>query len=178
MMACWTLAGCDRAGYAGKPTSSQERPGNVADWDRAATRVAQAMQDRGLFAVVPGQPQRSFFVYNTVPGSAFLKEVGQALQTEIIQRGGGVALTADAPITINLAVDIVQWSGDVPGTRLSEASWSATILGPQAIAMRYRDHLYVREADAIHYASASTLAPIGANGPVPTSAMQPVRFAR
>ena len=148
------------------------------DWDRAAGRLAQAMQNQGYFAMAPDRLMRpTFYIHSTTPGSTFLAEVGRALEAEIMKRGAGVVRSPTGATTVNLEVDLINWTGDLPWSTVAEASWGATILGHGSIDLRYRDRFYLRSGDAPLYASAMTVAPIGPQM-VPYGPLRQVRLVQ
>lgn len=172
------VGACDRTAYTMKGPQFQERAADVMDWDRAAGRLAQTMQNQGYFAIAPDQLTRpTFYVHSTTPGSTFLAEVGRALEAEIMKRGGSVVRSPTGAVTVNLEVDLINWTGDLPWSTVAEASWGATILGRGSIDLRYRDRFYLRAGDAPLYASAMTVAPIGPKT-VPYGPVRQVRLVQ
>lgn len=178
-LVCVSLVGaCGRTGYIMKGPQFQERAADTMDWDRAAGRLAQAMQNQDYFAAALDQPTRpTFYVYNTAPNSTFLFETGRALEAEIMRRGGSIARSPNGATTVNLEVDLINWTGDLPWSTVAEASWGATILGRGSIDLRYRDRFYLRAGDAPLYAGAMTVAPIGPLT-VPYAPLRQVRLVR
>ena len=162
-----------------KPPQSQEVATNILDWDRAALRVAQAMQAQGYFPTPADPTSRTFHVRNTAPGSTFLSEVGQALQGEILRRGGQLAPTPAAATTVNLEANVIQWSVNSGRRSVTEAAWGATILAQGGgVGWRYRDQFYLPAEDVPLYASAMTLPPAGPDTSVAYAPLRPVRLVR
>lgn len=110
-------AACSAPAVAPKPPSLQQSGTHLSDWERVAGRIAEGMQRAGYLQAPGGppiSPPHAFHVRTTAADSAFLHGVRQALEGEILRRGGVVELTSARAIVVNLDVDVVRWGGRVP----------------------------------------------------------------
>src|SRR5487761_2356511 len=85
------LAGCNQPAVSLKPLASQPGENTVRDWNAVADTVADAMAARGFIPsiAVPGstnQPSssRAILVRAQAPDSAFLRDVADELESDII----------------------------------------------------------------------------------------------
>jgi len=136
--------------------AEQDRATNVQDWHRMAQKIADAMQARGLIAVAPvmsprqvhsAPVQQSFYVHSE-QNTPFVRELSQALKTEIMQRGGSVAASSSRAQIVDLGVNVVSWGSRAKsepervsvrlGTRLQRAVWGLWVTGPDAISVGCR----------------------------------------
>jgi len=129
-IAC-TLAGCTQPAVAPKAPAFQESENTVRDWRTVAQQIATALTARGFLAdplaISPAPAELSrypLFVQVTAPGSTFLHEVRNALEQEILHRGGTLSRSPANSIVVNLEVDVVQW-----GTHLRIPGGLATVAG-------------------------------------------------
>lgn len=117
------IAGCTRPAVEAKQPGFQPSEDSLRDWNVVAQQVAAQMTQRGLLAdpTLP-QPQTAppvpslYYINVIAPGSTFLHEVRQALQGEIIRRGGVVARSPVGAVVVNLDIDVVAWGVPQRGT--------------------------------------------------------------
>ncbi len=137
------LAGCTQPAVAPKAPAFQERENKVRDWAAVGRAIADSMADRRLLTARTMHPQPAatspvppgrYYVNLIRPGIPFLREVGDALKTEILTRGSAVSTTPADSMVVNVDVSSVRWGRDVPPTGgfLSLAgltAGAATVLG-------------------------------------------------
>ncbi len=143
------LAGCNQPAVALKPPAFQSSENTVRDWNAVAYRIAAEMAWRGLLPPAYGQPEPpiavpppvvpppAVFVRVLAPDSAFLREVADTLEADILNRGGAIARAPAGATVVNLDVDFVQWSPrDKPpgllGTTVAVAAIPGIVLGAAA----------------------------------------------
>lgn len=126
-----SLSGCSQPAVAPKPFAFQDSALTVRDWDTVAQRIASGLAERGFVPNLPPPGQvavptamHPIYVQILAPGSTFLHEVREALQSEILKRGGLLARTPEGVIVVNLDVDVVKW-----GAREQAPGGLATALG-------------------------------------------------
>lgn len=111
------LMGCNMPAVAPKAPAFQDSAVTVRDWDSVAQQIADEMVQRGLLPgplnpQSPTPPRYPYYVNVTAPDSPFLNEVSQALQSEILHRGGTVTVSPVGAMVLNLDVDVIQWGGN------------------------------------------------------------------
>jgi hypothetical protein len=142
--------------------TQQDQATNVQDWHRMAQKIADSMQDRGLLAATSAAPlgnthpvlvQHAFYVRSN-QNTPFTRELSQALKTEILRRGGIVAMSGNTAQVVELGVNVVAWGSRVrsdPQRNRTEAIWSASISSQDRIAMSIQEPFYIFTADIFQY---------------------------
>lgn len=157
------LTGCNQPAVSLKPPAFQSSENTVRDWNDVAHWIAAGMTSRGL---LPGQSQsvtvvetqtkelplglvsdsvrqvtetgpRPVFIRLQAPDSAFVRQVGNELEAEILRRGGSIARRPDGATVVNLDVDVVRWGPrDKPpglvGTTMAVSAIPGIIIGASA----------------------------------------------
>jgi hypothetical protein len=109
------LVGCNQPAVTLKAPAFQSSENTVRDWNDVAHRIASQM---AILALVPspGQaeptnvaPPTPVFVRVQAPDSAFIREVADELEGDIMRRGGIVARTPAGATVVNLDVNFVRW---------------------------------------------------------------------
>ena len=165
----WLLAGCNRPMVALKAPAFQTKENTARDWNDVAEAIASGLADNGYLPQA-GQPTPErvpvpVFVRVRVPNSTFIRAVGDALQGDILARGGTVARTPEGATVVNLDATVV-----VRGPLTTEAVWRATIVAGDRVLMSRQEPLYIRDWDIPLYANVASLAPIpswGSGAPLP-----------
>jgi len=142
--------------------AEQDRATNVQDWHRMAQKIADAMQARGLLAGAPVMspsevhsvpvPQR--FYVGSEQNTPFVRELGQALKTEILQRGGSLAASSSRAQVVDLGVNVVSWGSRAksePERVRTEAVWIASITSQDRVLMTLQEPFYIFDADIPQY---------------------------
>ena len=115
LLSCVALAACNMPAVAPKPPAFQDSAVTVRDWDGVAQQIADGMSRRGLLpnplGPQPAPPEYPYYISVNAADSRFLHEVHEALQSEILHRGGSVTVSPVGAMVINLDVDIVHWNG-------------------------------------------------------------------
>lgn len=115
------LAGCTHPAVTPKPPASQARENTVRDWQDVGRAIADRMAARRLLTArfdmqpqtqQPPVPPGRYFINVIRPSVPFLREVADALRSEILARGSSVATTPADALVVNLDVDHVVWSRD------------------------------------------------------------------
>lgn len=142
--------------------TQQDQATNVQDWHRMAQKIADSMQDRGLLATTsetslgnkhPVLVQHAFYVHSN-QDTPFTRELRQALKTEILRRGGVVAMSGNTAQVVELAVNVVAWGSRVrsdPQRSRTEAIWSASINSQDRVIMSIQEPFYIFTADIFQY---------------------------
>jgi hypothetical protein len=110
------MAGCSQPAVAPKAPAFQESAVTVRDWDTAAQHIAAELTAHG-FLPDPLNPQSlpvpaqryPLFVQVIAPDSTFLREMREALQSEILRRGGILSRSPASAMVVNLDVDVIRW---------------------------------------------------------------------
>ena len=127
------LVGCNQPAVTMKPPAFQSSENTVRDWNDVARKIASGMASLTLVPTYgvpepPGAPITPIFVYLQAPDSAFVRQVGQALESDILRRGGEIARTPRGATVVNLDVNFVRW-----GPRDKPAGLLGTMAGALAI---------------------------------------------
>ena len=111
------LSACNQPAVSLKPPASQDSENTVRDWDVVAHKITAQMTARGLLPAAMIQPQtspspplRPVHVRVAAPDNAFLREVANQVEADILQHGGAIARTPAGATVVNLDVSFVQWS--------------------------------------------------------------------
>lgn len=116
------------------------------------------MQTRGLFAATPSMSsniaytdvvQPPFFVRSD-QNTPFVRELGQALKTEIMQRGGLIAASDRRAQTVDVGVNVVSWGSRLnsdPSRLRTEAIWFASISSRDSVLMTIQEPFYIFDSD-------------------------------
>lgn len=143
--------------------AEQDRATNVQDWHGMAQKIADGMQARGLLAAAPNMSsspaynavvQRPFFVRSD-QNTPFVRELGQALKTEIMQRGGLIAASDTRAQIIDVGVNVVSWGSRLnsnPDRLRTEAVWFASINSQNNMLMTIQEPFYIFDSDIPLYA--------------------------
>jgi hypothetical protein len=134
------LAGCNQPAVTLKPPAFQASENTVRDWNDVALKIAAEVAARGLLPapwqpVPPNMPTvKPIFVRIQAPDSAFVSEVANELEAEILRRGGIVARGPANATVVNLDVNFVRWGPrDKPpgllGTTLGIAAIPGIVIG-------------------------------------------------
>jgi len=113
------LVGCNQPAVTLKAPAFQSSENTVRDWNDVAHRVASQMALLALVPSYPGRPGQTeptnvtppkpVFIRVQAPDSAFVREVADELEADILQRGGTVARTPASATVVNLDVNFVRW---------------------------------------------------------------------
>lgn len=113
-MAC-ALSACNQPAVTLKPPAFQSSENTVRDWNDVAHKIADGMAGIGLLPAI-GQPaspnppaQRAIYIRVQGPDSAFLQQVADQLEADILARRGFVSRTPDGATVVNLDVNVVRW---------------------------------------------------------------------
>ena len=167
------LSGCARPAVVPKPFAFQERENALRDWELISTKIADSLSDHGLLPPHdPGKPPAppilmpgQFYVHVQAPLSTFLRQVADALEAEILARGGQVSRSPANSIVVNLDIQAVRFdappleSGGWLGPPVFqprtdwEAMWKATIVTGTNVTLLTEAPIYVRAGDAGFYLS-------------------------
>jgi hypothetical protein len=109
------LVGCNQPAVTPKAPAFQSSENTVRDWNDVAHKVASEMAFLGLVPSV-GQadganttPPRPVFVQVQAPDSAFVREVANELEDDILRMGGTIARAPAGATVVNLDVNFVKW---------------------------------------------------------------------
>jgi hypothetical protein len=145
--------------------AQQDQATNVQDWHRMAQKIADAMQARGLLAAPTDRSSgvtrsatvpQPFYVHSG-QNTPFVRELGLALKTEILQRGGSLATYSSSAQIIELGVNVVAWGSRVrsdPERLRAEAIWFASINSQDRVVMTIQEPFYIFASDIPHYVQA------------------------
>jgi hypothetical protein len=132
------LAGCNQPAVSLKLPATQSSENTIRDWNDVAHAIASGMAAKGLLPN-PGQPPQTIapapvFVRVRAPDSTFVRQVADALESDVLASGGTIARTPDGATVINLDVTIVKWGPrDKPpgllGTTAALLTVPAIVLG-------------------------------------------------
>jgi hypothetical protein len=130
----------------------QDLATNVQDWDRAAAKIAAGLTANGLLPGYgqPRSPSENRFLLHIQSDSPFLRQLREALETEITARGGTVSDFPAGAVTVELRVDVVAWGSRLssqPGVPRLEAVWQAKVLSGNQIALSFREPFYIYASD-------------------------------
>ena len=134
LVAAGVLVGCNQPAVTPKLPAFQSSENTVRDWNDVAHKISLGMASLGLLPAY-GQPQptntqpaRPVFVRVQAPDSAFVREVADELESDIMQRGGRVARSPAGATVVNLDVNFVRW-----GPRDKPPGLLFTTLGAMAL---------------------------------------------
>lgn len=161
----------------------QDQATNVQDWDRAAGKIADAMQNKGLLATAPSphgihgiSPATTGPIYvDSRQRSTFIREFTDALKSEILRRNGVVSTSPLGSQVIELDVDIVPWGSRLirdPDRVRTEAVWKASLVSQGRVLMNIREPFYILASDVPLYTDFSQ-----DFGPLARAA-RPLRYAQ
>jgi hypothetical protein len=107
------LAGCNQPAVSLKLPATQSSENTIRDWDDVAHTIASGMTANGLLPA-PGQPVQAnahapVFVRVRAPDSTFVRQVADALESEVLRSGGTIARAPEGATVVNLDVTIVKW---------------------------------------------------------------------
>jgi hypothetical protein len=112
VVAC-LLGGCNQPAVTLKPPAFQSSENTIRDWNDVAHKIADAMASLALIRpIAPPDSiadQRAVFVRVQAPDSAFVRQVADELESEILRRGGLIARTPADATVVNLDVNFVRW---------------------------------------------------------------------
>ena len=143
--------------------AEQDQATNVQDWHGMAQKIADGMQARGLLATTATMStnaaydiavQKPFFVRSD-QNTPFVRELSQALKTEILQRGGLVTTSETRAEIIDVGVNVVSWGSRLtsdPDRLRTEAVWFASISSHNNILMTIQEPFYIFDSDIPLYA--------------------------
>jgi hypothetical protein len=109
------LAGCNQPAVTPKPPAFQSSENTVRDWNDVADRIASEVAFLGLApsdvqaGAASVTPPKPIFVRVQAPDSAFVREVANELEGDILRRGGVIARTPAGATVVNLDVNFVRW---------------------------------------------------------------------
>jgi hypothetical protein len=189
------LAGCARPAVVPKPFAFQERENALRDWTLISTKIADSLSDHGLLPPHdPGKPPAPpimipgpFYVHVQAPLSTFLRQVADALESEVLARGGQVSRSPANSIVVNLDIQAVRFDAPArePGGWLGpwefqprtdwEAMWKATIVTGTSVTLLDEAPIYVRNGDAGFYLSRH-LGEIASNQPATSRPIMRMRY--
>jgi hypothetical protein len=112
-LATCVLAGCNQPAVTPKPPAFQSSENTVRDWNDVAHRISGGMASLGLVPSIgqpePATPARPVYIRVQAPDSAFVQQVANELESDILQRGGVIARTPSDATVVNLDVNFVRW---------------------------------------------------------------------
>jgi hypothetical protein len=130
------LVGCNQPAVTLKAPAFQSSENTVRDWNDVAHKIGSGMASLGLVPAYERpeptnmQPPKPVFVRMQAPDSAFIQEVANELEGDILRRGGIVARTPAGATVVNLDVDFVRWGPrDKPPGLLGTTAAVAAIPG-------------------------------------------------
>ncbi len=134
------LAGCNQPAVSLKAPAFQSSENTVRDWNDVARKIGAGMAARGLVPdaerpLPPSAPAMfPVFVRVQAPDSAFVRDVADELESDILRRGGMIARTSDGATVVNLDVNFVKWGPrDKPpgpvGTMVAAVALPAVVIG-------------------------------------------------
>lgn len=109
------LVGCNQPAVTLKAPASQSSENTIRDWNDVAHQIAADMASLGLLptnmqlgpTVAP--PPKPVFVRVQAPDSAFVREVADQLERDVLQSGAAVARSPAGATVVNLDVNFVRW---------------------------------------------------------------------
>lgn len=117
---------------------------HIRDWDVVASRVADALQEKGFLPnpsapPAPNVEVQPIYVHAQGYGSTFLHSAKQSLEADILRRGGIVARGPAQAVIVNLEVDVVRWSPRPPWqdgtfTALGLAAGAGVMIADHSVA--------------------------------------------
>jgi hypothetical protein len=130
------LVSCNQPAVTPKPPAFQSSENTVRDWSDVAHRISSEMAWLALVPSYPTEqaqpanvpPERPVFIRMQAVDSAFVRHIADALESDILRRGGTVTRSPDGATVVNLDVNFVQW-----GPRDKPAGLLGTTLGLAAI---------------------------------------------
>jgi len=133
------LVGCNQPAVSLKGPAFQSSENTIRDWNDVAHKIAADMASLHLVPSygVPepaGIPPTPVFVYVQAPDSAFVRQVANELEGDILRRGGAIARTPAGATVVNLNVNFVSWgprdkSPGLLGTTASALTIPAIVVG-------------------------------------------------
>jgi hypothetical protein len=124
------LVGCNQPAVTPKAFAFQSSENTIRDWNDVAREIASGMAARSLLpsqgqpgAPITTTPPKPIFVRVQAPDSAFVREVADELESDILGAGGTVARSPAGATVVNLDVNFVRWGPrDKPPGLLGTAS--------------------------------------------------------
>lgn len=200
LAALFSLAACADPPVGPHTFATQRAATSMHSWNEVARTMVGAMERQGLLPdpnnpANSTPPERPFFVHVTVPGSAFLAFVKDSLETEIMDRGGRIAVRPQGATVLNLEVEAVRWSaggtGGVAGVggglealrsgvRVygAEVVWQITALTRDELRFRARGPVHIRPDDLALFHSGPSIGPLASPGPAGTLPARNIRIVR
>jgi hypothetical protein len=137
------LAGCNQPAVTLKAPAFQSSENTVHDWNDVAHTIASEMALRSLVpsdwqpATADAPQPKRVFVRVQAPDSAFVREVANELESDILRRGGTIARIPAGATVVNLDVNFVKWGPrDKPpgllGTTAAILAIPAIVIGASA----------------------------------------------
>ena len=108
------LVGCNQPAVTLKAPASQSSENTIRDWNDVAHQIATGMASLGLLPTIqPGlteaTPPKPVFVRVQAPDSAFVRQVADELERDVLQSGATVVRSPTHATVVNLDVNFVRW---------------------------------------------------------------------
>ena len=109
------LVGCNQPAVTLKAPAFQSSENTIRDWNDVAHQIATDMASLGLLptSFLPGPtvgpPPKPVFVRVQAPDSAFVRQVADQLERDVLQSGVAVARSPAGATVVNLDVNFVRW---------------------------------------------------------------------
>jgi hypothetical protein len=182
------LAALVVAGLAGaaRPTFAadgglQRSADAVKDWQNAAVRFVDSMQQKGFIPSpirVPGRtPYPPPYYINVMSaGSTFLEELKQSIEWQLLDRDLTISRSPAGATVINLDIDVVKWGGDVGAS--TELVWRGSIVVGGRVVVKSSDVLAISRSDVPLYMGASSVPAMASPGASVLGPAVTLRYAR
>jgi hypothetical protein len=134
LAACFLLAGCNQPAVTLKPPAFQSSENTALDWNDVAHTIAFRMASLGLVPAYPSEsaapaaPSTAVFVRTQAVDSAFIRQVADELEADILRRRGTITRSPVNATVVNLDVTFIRW-----GPRDKPPGLLGTTLGILAI---------------------------------------------
>ncbi|HEY2617324.1 MAG TPA: hypothetical protein VGI78_08305 [Acetobacteraceae bacterium] len=109
------VVGCNQPAVTLKAPAFQSSENTIRDWNDVAHQIATDMASLGLlptntqFGPPVGPPPKPVFLRVQAPDSAFVRQVADELQRDVLRSGGAVARSPAGATVVNLDVNFVRW---------------------------------------------------------------------
>jgi hypothetical protein len=158
-----------------KSAAFETKENTVRDWNDVAEAIASGLAAHG-YLPPPGPPAPAsvpvpLFIRVRGPDATFLRVVADALEGDILARGGTVARTASGATVVNLDVTVV-----ARGPETTEAVWQAAVVADDQVLMQLSEAVYIRDWDIPLYAKVVSLAPTSSWNPAIPLPVRRVRY--
>ncbi len=159
----------------------ERRADAVKDWQNAAVRFVNSMQQKGFIPSANRVPGRTpylppYYINVMSPGSTFLEELKQSIEWQLLDRDLTISRTPVGATVINLDIDVVKWGGDVGAA--TELVWRGSIVVGGRVVVKSSDVLAISRSDVPLYMGASSVPAMATPGAPVLGPAVTLRYAR